>query len=91
MECLPIIDHDKLLTECDPGDNLLSVIVNVFYLIPLNFRTPFIFAPLIFAPLIFVHPRNFIFRAPLISPTLNFQFFIIFFQHFAHLKFFQLI
>ena len=31
------------------------------YLIPFNFRAPFIFAPLIFA-----YPRNFIFRAPVI-------------------------
>ena len=50
------------------------------YLIPLNFRAPFIFAPLIYA-----HPQNFIFRAPLIfahqiqfapllfSRTVNFQ------------------
>ena len=48
------------------------------YLIPLNFRAPFIFAPLFFAPLIFAHPRNFIFRAPLIFAH---QF------HFAPLKF----
>ena len=36
------------------------------YLIPLNFRAPFIFAPLIFAPLIFAHPYFKIIRAPLI-------------------------
>ena len=34
---------------------------NLIYLIPLNFRAPFIFAPLFFA-----HPLNFTIRAPLI-------------------------
>ena len=73
------------------------------YLIPLNFRTPIIFAPLIFAPLIFAHRRNFIFRAPLIfahqvhfAPLLflrplNFQDFQFFFCILFIWSFFQLI
>ena len=71
----------------NPLMNLYVVILEIAYLIPLNFRAPFIFAPLIFAPQIFAHPQNSIFRAPLIfAYQIHFRAAFIF----AHSKFSKL-